>query len=97
MFIGRYAAQTILSKASWSPADRFHFQTGEICLDLLKDQWSAVNTLVTTLEAIYHMFNYPEPDSPLNVDIAVLMRNGDLIGAESVIRWACNEWRWEGR
>ena len=72
-------------------------QTGEICLDLLKDKWSAANTLVTTLEAIYHMLSYPEPDSPLNVDVAVLMRNEDVVGTESIIRWACSEWRWEGR
>ena len=71
------------------------FQTGEICLDLLKDAWAPTNTILSTLEAIHYMLAYPEPDSPLNVDVAVLMRSGDLVGAESLIRWCCNEWRWE--
>ena len=43
------------------------------------------------------MLAYPEPDSPLNVDVAVLLRNGDLLGAESLIRWACAEYKWDGQ
>ena len=27
-----------------------------------------------------------EPDSPLNIDIARLLRDGDLIGAEGLVR-----------
>ena len=74
-----------------------HFKTGEICLDLLKTSWTPAYTISSTLGAIHQMLAYPEPDSPLNVDVAVLLRSGDLIGAESLIRWCCKEWRWDGR
>jgi peroxin-4 len=28
-----------------------------------------------------------EPDSPLNIDIAKLLRGGDLLGAEALVRF----------
>lgn len=71
-------------------------QTGEICIDLLKDSWSPTYTLTTTLEAIHHLLSYPEVDSPLNVDIAMLLKNNDRIGGESLVRFWCAEKRWSG-
>ena len=66
--------------------------TGEVCLDLLKDKWSPANTLLSTLEAVQWLIRYPEPESPLNVDLAVLYRLGDDRAVESLIRWGCEEW-----
>ncbi|KAL6715658.1 hypothetical protein ACLMJK_006619 [Lecanora helva] len=73
-----------------------HFQTGEICLSLLKDSWSPAYTLTSTLEAIHQLLAYPEVDSPLNVDIATLLKTGDRIGGESLVRFWCEERRWGG-
>ncbi|MCJ1450569.1 hypothetical protein MMC28_000902 [Mycoblastus sanguinarius] len=73
-----------------------HFKTGEICLDLLKTSWSPAYTLTSTLEAIHQLLAYPEVDSPLNVDIATLLKNGDRIGGESLVRFWCGERRWGG-
>lgn len=42
------------------------------------------------------LLQYPDVESPLNVDVAVLLRNGDRVGAEGLVRWCCWEWRWEG-
>ena len=70
------------------------FKTGEICLDLLKTSWSPAYTLTSTLEAIHQLLAYPEVDSPFNVDIATLLKNGDKIGAESLVRFWCGERRW---
>lgn len=72
-------------------------QTGEICLDLLKTSWTGAYTISSTLSAIHQLLSYPDPNSPLNVDVAVLLREGDTVGAEGLVRWCCGEWRWEGR
>ncbi|MCJ1251417.1 hypothetical protein MMC30_008650 [Trapelia coarctata] len=74
-----------------------NFKTGEICLDLLKTSWTGAYTITSTLSAIHQLLSYPDPNSPLNVDVAVLLREGDTVGAEGLVRWCCGEWRWDGR
>ncbi|PLN85285.1 putative ubiquitin conjugating enzyme [Aspergillus taichungensis] len=71
------------------------FTTGEICLTLLTtEHWSPVYTLSTTLSAIQHLLTDPRPDSPLNVDVAALLRDGDIAGWESIVRYWTSEERW---
>ncbi|KAF1982436.1 UBC-like protein [Aulographum hederae CBS 113979] len=64
-----------------------HFKTGEICLDLLKTAWSPAYTISSTLTSIHQLLTSAEPDSPLNIDVALMFRQGDLLGAESLIRY----------
>jgi peroxin-4 len=64
-----------------------HFKTGEICLDLLKTTWSPAYTISATLTAVHQLLTSAEPDSPLNIDIAQLFRQGDWLGAESLIKY----------
>ena len=76
-------------------------QTGEICLDLLKDKWSAAYTIEKTLESIWGMlveWAGEGVDSPLNVDLAALLRSGDLVGARGLVRyWTERErYTWPG-
>ena len=71
-------------------------QTGEICLDLLKTSWSPAYTITQTLTSIHQLLTDPEPDSPLNVDIASLLRQGDRVGAEGLVRFYTGEYRWQG-
>lgn len=54
-------------------------------------------TLETTLKAIQWLLSDPNPDSPLNVDIAVLLRNEDIAGWESVTRYWMEEEQWKER
>ncbi|KAF2153921.1 ubiquitin-conjugating enzyme [Myriangium duriaei CBS 260.36] len=73
-----------------------HFKTGEICLDLLKTSWSPAYTITSTMDAIQQLLTSAEPDSPLNVDIAQLFRQGDELGSQSLIRFYTELYKWRG-
>ncbi|GAB7340537.1 hypothetical protein MBLNU457_6953t2 [Dothideomycetes sp. NU457] len=73
-----------------------HFKTGEICLDLLKTSWSPAYTIAQTLEAVQQLLTSAEPDSPLNVDVAQLLRLGDELGAQALVRFYTRTFRYEG-
>lgn len=74
-----------------------HFQTGEICLTLLtSEHWAPTYTLSTTMSALQMLLTEPGLDSPLNVDIANLLREDDAVGWESLVRYWTAEKRWQG-
>mmetsp|Transcript_8682 Transcript_8682/g.20591 ORF Transcript_8682/g.20591 Transcript_8682/m.20591 type:complete len:198 (-) Transcript_8682:107-700(-) len=45
-------------------------QTGAICLDILKDQWSPALTIKTTLVSLQALLSTPEPDDPQDAEVA---------------------------
>jgi peroxin-4 len=49
------------------------------------------------MTSIQQLLTSAEPDSPLNVDVAMLMRLGDEVGARSLIRWYTESERYEGK
>jgi len=78
---------TLLSACRNAVTDRWCWgQTGEICLDLLKNNWSAVCSISATLTSVQQLLASPEWDSPLNVDAAAVLRAGDTVGYESLVR-----------
>lgn len=52
-------------------------QYGNICLDILKDKWSAVYNVRTILLSIQSLLGEPNNDSPLNGHAAALWANQD--------------------
>lgn len=66
----------------------FNFSTGEICLDLLQNRWTPAYGVVSALEAVQQLMSSGgEADSPLNLDVAKLMREGDFVGVEGLVRF----------
>ncbi|CAE7637447.1 PEX4 [Symbiodinium pilosum] len=68
-----------------------NFNTGELCLDILKTDWSPAWTLQYVCRAVIALLRDPNPDSPLNCDAGNLLRNGDLRGFRSMARMYTTE------
>lgn len=45
-------------------------QTGAICLDILKDQWSPALTIKTALVSLQALLSAPEPRDPQDAEVA---------------------------
>lgn len=63
-----------------------HFETGEICIEFLKDQWSPMWTLEAICRAISVLLSNPNADNPLNCDCGNLIRNKDTVGFYSMAK-----------
>lgn len=61
--------------------------TGEICLDLLKDAWTPAYSVLECVRAVRMLLSCPETDSPLNVDVAALLRGGDALGTRKLVEF----------
>ncbi|KAG5190124.1 ubiquitin-conjugating enzyme/RWD-like protein [Tribonema minus] len=57
----------------WHP--NISSQTGAICLDILKDQWSPALTIKTALMSLQALLCSPEPDDPQDAEVARMYKD----------------------
>ena len=50
-----------------------HLSTGEVCLDILKNNWKPMITLNSVIDALLNLLDNPNCDSPLNCDAGMLI------------------------
>lgn len=63
-----------------------HEKTGEVCVDILKTEWTPAWTLLAACRAVRAVLEHPNAESPLNCDAGNLIRNGQQDEFENVAR-----------
>ena len=63
-----------------------HFDSGEICLDVLKTDWSPAWSLESICRAVVALLSSPNAESPLNCDAGNMIRAGDMRAFNSMAK-----------
>jgi peroxin-4 len=68
-----------------------HFATGDICIDILKKEWSPAWSLQSACRAVMAILSEPVHDSTLNCDAGNMLRAGDFVAFRTMARMYCVE------
>eukprot|EP01084_Bolivina_argentea_P089937 162142_1 len=60
---------------------------GRICLDILKDKWSPALQIRTVLLSIQALLSAPNPDDPLDNDVADVWKTNEAEAIQIARRW----------
>lgn len=88
VFTSKHPERTPNTTSAW--------QTGEICLDILKKEWSPAWSLQAACRAVTALLSAPDADSPLNCDAGNMVRAGDMQAFASVARMYAVEYAGAG-
>eukprot|EP00916_Digyalum_oweni_P024694 GHVL01040833.1.p1 GENE.GHVL01040833.1~~GHVL01040833.1.p1 ORF type:complete len:195 (-),score=43.72 GHVL01040833.1:49-633(-) len=69
----------------WHP--NISSQTGFVCLDILKDQWSPALNLRTALLSVQALLLAPEPDDPQDNEVAQMYKNDQPLFNKTAKYW----------
>ncbi|CBI19650.3 hypothetical protein VitviT2T_027689 [Vitis vinifera] len=58
---------------------------GNVCLNILREDWNPVLNINTIIYGLYHLFTQPSHEDPLNPDAAALLRASSQ-GFQAVVR-----------
>ena len=59
---------------------------GNVCLNMLKEDWTPIFNVNAVIAGVYYLFVVPNPNDPLNHDVAKIMRDDQNLFAENVKR-----------
>eukprot|EP00298_Acanthocystis_sp_HF-20_P004995 c15288_g1_i1.p1 GENE.c15288_g1_i1~~c15288_g1_i1.p1 ORF type:complete len:237 (+),score=84.77 c15288_g1_i1:71-712(+) len=62
-------------------------QTGAICLDILKDQWSPALTIRTALQSLQALLSAPVPDDPQDAVVAKMYMENKALFDKTAKQW----------
>ena len=63
---------------------------------MLGDRWTPVLGVVGALESVLALLEDPGTDSPLGIEVAALLREGDHVGARALVGFWAGEERFDG-
>lgn len=75
------------------PHSNVDWKTGTVCLDILENMWSPIFNLQYVVESCLRLLTEPNGESPLNLELGILLRAGDYTGYNGLINYYLNHQR----